>query len=73
MKWASGTTKEIKFVPNSLRYILTCPTYKGTLVANNYEIEKGKMIATETVVKDENAILPSLMWKHGKRHNHSGT
>jgi site-specific DNA recombinase len=53
-----------KWVPNSLRYLLTCPTYIGTLVANNYENEKGKMVASETVVKEKNhpAIIDIETW-----------
>jgi DNA invertase Pin-like site-specific DNA recombinase len=52
------------WVPNSLRYLLTCQTYIGTLVAKNFENEKGKMVPTETVVKPNNhpAIIDLETW-----------
>ena len=52
------------WVPNSMRYLLNCQTYIGTLVANNYENVKGKMVATETVVMENNhpAIIDQETW-----------
>lgn len=32
------------WIPNSLRVLLTCETYKGTLIARNYVKKKGKMV-----------------------------
>lgn len=57
------------WVPNSIRYLLSCPTYKGTLIANNYENEKGKMIATETVEKHGNhpAIIDPEIWNKAQQ------
>lgn len=54
-----------QWIPNSLRVLLTCPTYKGTLVAHSNEIEKGKIVPTETVVKHKNhpAIIDPETWE----------
>jgi site-specific DNA recombinase len=43
-----------KWVPNSLRYLLTCETYKGTLKANTFGNEKGKTVVVETVNVEDN-------------------
>jgi site-specific DNA recombinase len=54
------------WVPNSLRAILTCPTYKGTLVAKNYVKKKGKMVVNEedTVIIENNhePIIEPEVW-----------
>lgn len=55
------------WVTNSIKYLLTCPTYKGTLVAHTYENFKGKMKIDEdqTVVKNGNhpAIIDLETWE----------
>jgi site-specific DNA recombinase len=71
-----------QWVPNSIRYMLTCPTYKGTLVAHTYENFKGKMKIDDdqTVVKDGNhpAIIDPEIWdkaqkKRDIKNERSGT
>lgn len=41
------------WIPNSLRVLLTCETYKGTLIAKNYVKRKGKLVENE----DDTVIL----------------
>lgn len=60
-----------QWVPNSIRYLLTCPTYKGTLVAHTYENFKGKMKIDEnqTVVIDGNhtPIIDPAIWEKAQK------
>lgn len=53
-----------KWIPNSIRALLICETYKGNLVAHNYEKLKGKMIVTEEVRVENNhpAIISPEVW-----------
>ena len=54
------------WVPNSIRALLECPTYKGTLVARSFVKQKGKLVENEkdTVIIDQNhdAIIESEIW-----------
>ena len=43
-----------RWVPNSMRYLLTCETYKGTLNANTFGNEKGKSVVIESVNVEDN-------------------
>jgi site-specific DNA recombinase len=45
-----------KWIPNSLRVLLTCETYKGTLIARNWKKYKGKLVEVEedTVIIENN-------------------
>jgi len=55
------------WVPNSLRALLTCPTYKGTLVAKSYVKKRGKLVENEkdTVIIENNhdAIIEPEVWE----------
>lgn len=42
------------WIPNSLRVLLECRTYKGTLMATHYGIDKGKTVALEQVEIENN-------------------
>lgn len=44
------------WIPNSLRVLLTCETYKGTLIAKNYVKKKGKLVEDKenTVILENN-------------------
>lgn len=46
--------KNNKWIPNSIKTLISRPTYKGTLIARNYEMEKGKRVVTETVTVHNN-------------------
>lgn len=54
------------WVPNSLRALLTCQTYKGTLVAKSFVKKRGKLVENEkdTVIIDGNhdAIIEPEIW-----------
>jgi site-specific DNA recombinase len=57
-----------KWIPNSLRVLLTTETYKGTLIARNFVKRKGKMVENEadTVIVENNheaIIEPELFNK----------
>lgn len=49
------------WIPNSLRVLLTCETYKGTLIAKNYVKRKGKLVEnkedTVTIEKNHEPII----------------
>lgn len=57
-----------KWIPNSLKVLLKCETYKGTLIARNYVKRKGKLVENEedTVIIENNhkpIIEPELFEK----------
>lgn len=58
-----------RWIPQSLRVVLECETYKGTLIAHNYEMVKGKMTATEKVEIENNhaAIIDPATWEKAKQ------
>ena len=69
------------WIPNSLRVLLTCETYKGTLIARNYVKRKGKMVEDKenTVIIEGNhkpIIEPEIFDKaqklRGRKKERSG-
>jgi DNA invertase Pin-like site-specific DNA recombinase len=70
-----------KWVPQSLRYLLQCKTYKGTLVAHSYGMKHGKQVIVDYVEKPDaipKIIEPEIFEKaqkmrEVKRERHDGT
>jgi len=58
-----------KWVPQSLRYLLTCETYIGTLTAKSNQKIKGKIVPAEIVTIEHNhePIIDDDIWEKSQR------
>ena len=58
-----------KWVPQSLRYLLTCETYIGTLTAKSNQKIKGKLVPAEIVTMENNhpPIIDEDIWEKSQR------
>lgn len=58
-----------QWVPNSLRYLLTCETYIGTLTAKSNQKIKGKIVPAEIVTIEHNhePIIDDDTWEKSQR------
>ena len=58
-----------KWVPQSLRYLLTCETYIGTLTAKSNQKIKGKIVPAEIVTIEHNhePIIDDDTWEKSQR------